>query len=112
MGTSIAESSVFAVEVAVLGPVITLAVSVLTRSFYVLLFSLSTYFLSKHKSIFRRKLHLAWTTALFFITTFGGLINAASSIMDTVVLYTALQTQDFQPFINYSSHDKTQTAML
>ncbi|THU94170.1 hypothetical protein K435DRAFT_724707 [Dendrothele bispora CBS 962.96] len=112
MGTSLAESSVFSVDIAVLGPVITLVLAVAIFGFYVLLFLLSTYFLSKHKSIFRRKLHLVWTTALFFITTFGGLINAASSIMDTVVLYTALQTQDFQPFINYSSHDKTQTAML
>ncbi|KAK7473118.1 hypothetical protein VKT23_001219 [Stygiomarasmius scandens] len=112
MGVSIAESSIFAVEIAVLGPVISLALALTVLGFYILLFAMSTYFLSKHKSVFRRRLHLVWTTTLFFITTFGAIINAASGIMDTVIMYTAVRTQDFQPFIEYSTHDNTQTAIL
>ncbi|KAF5357319.1 hypothetical protein D9758_005836 [Tetrapyrgos nigripes] len=109
MAVSIAQSSVFSVEGAMLAPVISLALGCVVFGFYALLFGLSTYFLCKNKLISRRELHLAWTTALFLISTFGALINASSGIMDAVVMYDALRTQNFGPFISYSSHDQTQT---
>jgi hypothetical protein len=82
------------------------------QGFYLLLFGLSTYFLCKHKHILRRELHLIWTTALFLISTFGALVNASGGIMDTVVMYTAVRTQNYAPFISYSTHDRTQTILM
>ncbi|KAF5357333.1 hypothetical protein D9758_005827 [Tetrapyrgos nigripes] len=108
MGLAISGSKVFSVQVALLAPIISLTLAAAIFGFYVLLFGLSTYFLCKNKQIVRRRLHLTWTTFLFLISTFGALINASSGIMDAVVMYTAVSTQDFTQFIKHSSSDRTQ----
>ncbi|THU96499.1 hypothetical protein K435DRAFT_797252 [Dendrothele bispora CBS 962.96] len=73
--TTIEESSIFNVEVALLGPVISLSLTLTVFGFYTFLFGLSTYFLLKHQFIFRRQLHLVWTTLSFVISTLGALLN-------------------------------------
>jgi len=85
----------------------------LTRilGFYVLLFSLSTYFLYRGETVFNRKLHFFWTITVFFISTFGALINASSGIQDAVVIYTAMRTQDFNPFFAFVTQNEMQTVI-
>jgi len=79
--------------------------------FYVLLFSLSTYFLYKSKTVYNRRLHLFWTIAVFVISTFGALMNVSSGIQDAVVIYTAMRSQDFNPFFAYVMQNEMQTAI-
>ncbi|THU94702.1 hypothetical protein K435DRAFT_798677 [Dendrothele bispora CBS 962.96] len=107
--TTIEESSIFNVEVALLGPFISLSLTLTVFGFYTFLFGLSTYFLLKHQFIFRRQLHLVWTTLSFVISTLGALLNVSSSVMDAVVFYDTLRTQNLDRFNIYITQDKTQT---
>lgn len=79
--------------------------------FYVFLFSLSTYFLYKEKTLTNRRMHIFWMTSVFLIGAFGALINASSGIQDAIVIYTALRTQDYDAFIAYVTANETQTAI-
>ncbi|THU76789.1 hypothetical protein K435DRAFT_704005, partial [Dendrothele bispora CBS 962.96] len=79
--------------------------------FYIFLFGLSTYFLLKHQIIPWRWLHLFWTTSLFVISSFASLIDVTHHVMDTVVIYNTLRTQNLDHFIVYSSRNKAQTIM-
>jgi len=109
--STISESSVFSVQTALLAPIISFGLALAIFGFYVFLFSLSTYFLYKGKSLFHRRIHIIWTTSIFLIGTLGALINAASGIQDAVVIYTALRTQNFDPFFAYVTANETQTAI-
>ncbi|THU80133.1 hypothetical protein K435DRAFT_696328 [Dendrothele bispora CBS 962.96] len=112
--TTVEESSVFSVEIGLLGPIISLSVIVHLCSigFYIFLFGLSTYFLVKHRFITRRHLHLFWTTSLFIISSFGALITVSNEVMDAVVIYNTLRTQNIDQFIEYTTQDKTQTIII
>ncbi|KIK66401.1 hypothetical protein GYMLUDRAFT_239358 [Collybiopsis luxurians FD-317 M1] len=112
MGITFAGISLFSVQFAVLGPIISFALAIALFGFYTLLFGLSCYLLHKNRNIGHRKLHLTWTIALFFISTLGGLINAASGLDDLVVAYTALLTQDADPFFDFLSQSKRETVMV
>ncbi|KIK59194.1 hypothetical protein GYMLUDRAFT_1005304, partial [Collybiopsis luxurians FD-317 M1] len=79
--------------------------------FYLVIFSLSTYFLCKGRYIVRPRLHLTWTTLVFLISTLGALLSISNGIMDAVVIYTAIRTQDFGPFEKYVTHNETQTVI-
>ncbi|THU96501.1 hypothetical protein K435DRAFT_797254 [Dendrothele bispora CBS 962.96] len=114
--TTIEESSIFNVEFALLRPIISLSLTLTVFGFYTFLFGLSTYFLLKHQFILRRQLHLVWTT----FTSTGPMFLASKtlgksgkfyeySVMDAVVFYNTLRTQNLDQFNIYITQDKTQT---
>ncbi|KIK64624.1 hypothetical protein GYMLUDRAFT_160633, partial [Collybiopsis luxurians FD-317 M1] len=78
---------------------------------YLVIFGLSTYFLSRGRYIYSSSLHLIWTTVIFLVSTSGALFSVASGILDAVVIYTAIRTQDFGPFEKYVTHNETQTVI-
>ncbi|THU96537.1 hypothetical protein K435DRAFT_892462 [Dendrothele bispora CBS 962.96] len=110
--TTIEESSMFNVEIGLLGPVISVSLIFGNTGFYVFLFGLSTYFLLKHRVISRRRLHLLWTTSLFTISSFGSLMSVINHLMNAVVIYNALRTQSLDHFQEYNTRDKAPIIMM
>ncbi|KIK56217.1 hypothetical protein GYMLUDRAFT_247971 [Collybiopsis luxurians FD-317 M1] len=112
MDTTYATSLVFSVQVAVLAPIISFALALAVFGFYTLLFGIAFHLLYKNNGLSHRKLQIAWTTLLFLVTTLEALINASSGIDGLVVQCTALQTQDFLPFIKFATQDEKETVMM
>jgi hypothetical protein len=111
MGTTLAQSSIFAVQVALLAPVISLSLALVIFGVYALLFGTLIYFLRNGKVIVHQKLFVIWAISVFLISSVGALANASSGIQDAVVLYNALRTQNYGPFLQYVTQDETQTAL-
>ncbi|KIK58641.1 hypothetical protein GYMLUDRAFT_170773 [Collybiopsis luxurians FD-317 M1] len=57
------------------------------------------------------RLHLFWTTAVFSISTLGALLSVIGSVIDAVVFYTAVQSQDFGPLEKFLTQDETKTIL-
>ncbi|KAF9056874.1 hypothetical protein BDP27DRAFT_1242006, partial [Rhodocollybia butyracea] len=79
---------------------------------YFVIFGLTTYYLWYASEVYHRRLHLAWTTALFLISCLGGIANATSGILDLIVEYNTLRTQNPVPFTQYISENGLQTALV
>ncbi|EEB95445.1 hypothetical protein MPER_05587 [Moniliophthora perniciosa FA553] len=112
MSSSITNSSIFSVQSIIIGPATTFGLTLFVAGFYTLLYGLSTYFIIKRQSIVNKKLHLAWTTAVFFISSLGALTKASTAIVDATFYYEAVRTGDLGPLEAYSSGSKSQTAMI
>ncbi|ESK93741.1 hypothetical protein Moror_1439 [Moniliophthora roreri MCA 2997] len=109
--SSITYSDIFSVQNVIIGPAATFGLTLFVAGFYALLFGLSTYFLMNRRDI-NKKLHLAWTSAVFLIANLGALTRASNYIVDAVFYYDAVRTQDFGPLIAYTTGGSSQTAML
>uniref|UniRef100_A0A0W0G9H2 Uncharacterized protein n=1 Tax=Moniliophthora roreri TaxID=221103 RepID=A0A0W0G9H2_MONRR len=112
MSSSVTYTSIFSVQNVIIGPATTLALTVFIAGFYTLLYGLSTYLLIKRRSlVLKKKVHLVWTTAVFFISTLGALTAASNYIVDATYYYEAVKTQDLGPLVAYSTGGRSQTAM-
>ncbi|ESK93743.1 hypothetical protein Moror_1441 [Moniliophthora roreri MCA 2997] len=105
-------SSILSVQTVIIAPATTFGLTLFVAGFYALLFGLSTYFLCKRRNIFQKKLQLAWTTTVFFISNLGAIARASSYIIDATVVYQAVQTQDFGPLNAYTSNGSSQTIII
>ncbi|KAF9058657.1 hypothetical protein BDP27DRAFT_1343183 [Rhodocollybia butyracea] len=112
MGVTFAASSVFDVGIAVVAPIVSLALALTILGIYFVIFGLSTYHLWYSQDVYRRRLHLTWTTALFLISCLGGLASATSGMLDLVVEYNTMRTQNPGPFVQYVTQNGPQTALV
>ncbi|KIK51346.1 hypothetical protein GYMLUDRAFT_234145 [Collybiopsis luxurians FD-317 M1] len=111
MGASIAQSSIFSVNIALLAPVVSLASYQHVIGIYLVVFGLSTYFLCKGKYVYNPGMHLMWTTAVFLISTSGAIFNITCSFIDVVEFYTAVETQNFDPLEKFLTRDDAKTVL-
>ncbi|KAF9058656.1 hypothetical protein BDP27DRAFT_1453863 [Rhodocollybia butyracea] len=110
--SSFEKSALFSVQVALVAPIISFALSLALFGFYTLLFGLSFHFLYNSKNISHRTLHLVWIVCLFVIASVGGILSAVSGIVDLVALYDALRTQDPTPLEKFFSQNTAETVMV
>ncbi|KAK7047158.1 hypothetical protein VNI00_006824 [Paramarasmius palmivorus] len=59
-----------------------------------------------------RRLHIAWITSLFVVTTVAAFVITASDIMDGVISFTSLKTQDPSHFLSYGVYDPAKTGII
>ncbi|KAF5356467.1 hypothetical protein D9757_012479 [Collybiopsis confluens] len=112
MAIVISGSAVFSPRVALLGPIITFALTMALFGFYTLLFGLACYFLFTGEHLAHRKLHITWIISLFILSTLGGLITVSSGLDDLAIQYTALLTQNPAPFVKAVTHYEKETVMV
>jgi len=103
---------VFNVGIAVVAPIVSLALALTILGIYFVIFGLSAYHLWYSQEVYHRRLHLTWTTALFLISCLGGLASATSGMLDLVVEYNAMRTQNPGPFLQYVTENGPQTALV
>jgi len=102
----------FSVQVALVAPIISFALSLALFGFYTLLFGLSFHFLYNSTNISHRTLNLVWIVCLFVIASVGGLLSAISGIVDLVALYNALRSQDPTPLEKFFTENTAETVMV
>ncbi|KIK50663.1 hypothetical protein GYMLUDRAFT_438082 [Collybiopsis luxurians FD-317 M1] len=112
MGTTFAQSEVFSTGIALVAPIISLSLALTILGIYIFLFGLTSYHLGSQAGVQHRQLQFVWITSLFLISALGALSNVSSGILDAVILYNTLRSQDVGPFLHYVEQNETQTALV
>ncbi|KAK7047169.1 hypothetical protein VNI00_006835 [Paramarasmius palmivorus] len=112
MGTIVGLEDLFTVDSVLVKPIISVGLTLLLFGFYVLLFGQSFYHLKTRRNVINRELHLGWITSLFVMTTVASFVMAASDVMDAVISFEALKTQDPTHFLTYGIYDPAKTGII
>ncbi|KAF9259811.1 hypothetical protein L218DRAFT_989919 [Marasmius fiardii PR-910] len=89
-------------------PIVTVMVMFIVYGFYIALFALCVYLLRQGEGRFRT-LYFSSVAVLFVISTSMVAVETAQELQESVVLFKSVRTQDFLPFLKFTTHDTTKT---
>ncbi|KAF9256825.1 hypothetical protein L218DRAFT_172215 [Marasmius fiardii PR-910] len=92
----------------IVSPIVTVMVMFIVYGSYIALFALCVYLLRQGEGRFRT-LYFSSVAVLFVISTSMVVVETAKELQESVMLFKSVRTQDFLPFLKFTTHDTTKT---
>ncbi|ESK93522.1 hypothetical protein Moror_1645 [Moniliophthora roreri MCA 2997] len=101
MSVGLVDSTLFNIQSVLVRPIITVGITFLLFGGGRIIIFFLLHFLWTRPNMINRKSHVAWIACLFVMATATSFVSTASVVMDSVVFFRVVQTQDLAPFITY-----------
>ncbi|KAJ8085439.1 hypothetical protein PM082_004255 [Marasmius tenuissimus] len=85
----------------------TLSLMFLTYGVYLIVFGLAIYVLTHRRNSLAPRLYLWFTVVLFTLNTIFVTFNAVGLIHQTIIMYEAVKTREWEPLLNYLADNDT-----
>ncbi|EEB90623.1 hypothetical protein MPER_11144 [Moniliophthora perniciosa FA553] len=97
MANGFSFESIYSIQGVLLGPFVSVGLTLLLLGFYVLLFGMVVYFLFTRQNMVNRKLHLGWVITLFVLSVSSALLHAGTILREAALGFHAASTKDAGP---------------
>ncbi|ESK92601.1 hypothetical protein Moror_4400 [Moniliophthora roreri MCA 2997] len=108
-------TSILSVQYTVIFSIATLSAIYFVYGLYVLLFGAAVYLMRSRQQRNERlnwNLYLSLTVILFVFSTVYVVIETVSLVRDSIIRFTAVKTRDYEPLVDYWTHDGYKTASV
>ncbi|KAI3608451.1 hypothetical protein WG66_000941 [Moniliophthora roreri] len=108
-------ASILSVQSTVIFSISTLSATYFVYGLYVLLFGAAVYMMRSRQQCDERlnwSLYLLLTVILFVFSTAYVVIETVYLVRDSIICFTAVKTRDYEPLVDYWTHDSYKTALV